>query len=102
MRKRGRRTGIATIMATNIGFEKFILDIKCGIDEYYKCKKVRDDVRCGLRIKFLNGYEIEFDNHRLLRSYELFKSGEVDFEECFRRICNVIDRGLEEHRIKQR
>lgn len=101
MKKHGKRTGIVTIMATEIGFEKFIMDIRCRINEYYKCKKVRDDVRCGLHIKFLNGYEIEFDNHRLLRSYELFKSGEVDFNECFSRICSVIDRGLEGYRANK-
>lgn len=98
MRKRGRRTGIAIIMGEVIGFEQFIVELKRNIDECYIHCKIRDKMCYGIDIKFPNGYEILFDNHRMLRSYELYKSGQLSLQDCFKRICNVIDRGLEERR----
>lgn len=78
-------------------FEEYIQELRKYCESKYRLRKTVEDDYTGLHLHFKNGYEIQFDNSRLLNSYELVRSGEVSAEKSIDRIGNTIDRGVQEY-----
>lgn len=81
-------------MVELLSFDEYIDRLEEYCDSKYRLKHIKKDNFRGLLLTFRNGYEIQFDNCRLLNAYERVKSGDVDLERSYFNIGQVIDNGM--------